>query len=247
MSVFRIISVLAVVCLATISAAQVSDQIVAERVLGPRWRQMSRASGMIFSGTVLRIEAQPSGKVRPLPLMLTRFRVDRAIAGVRSGEVLTVREWAVAQSMQRTMSRGERVLIFLYAPSRLGLTSPVGGRIGQVALDSRGEVVYTGVPLPDRSWLTEEPFHGDTATPGAKAQFHNRLTAALKRCSTQNHTQRPVQSPDRRPAQGLARSLAQSPTVRDECMAFTQPSDTLAQLERAIRNARLKLPTRTEE
>jgi len=33
------------------------------------------------------------------------------------------------------MSKGEHILIFLYPPSRLGFTSPVGGSLGQIALD----------------------------------------------------------------------------------------------------------------
>src|SRR5205807_10161405 len=67
-----------------------------------------------------------------------------AVAGVRTGEVLTVREWAGAWSTHRAMRRGQRFLIFLYPPSRLGLTSPVGGPVGEIALDSRGEIG----PLP---------------------------------------------------------------------------------------------------
>src|SRR2546421_12196791 len=38
------------------------------------------------------------------------------------------------------------MLIFLYPPSRLGLTSPIGGAAGQVVLDSRGEIVKTSPP-----------------------------------------------------------------------------------------------------
>jgi hypothetical protein len=39
------------------------------------------------------------------------------------------------------MRKGERVLLFLYPLSRLGLTSPVGGSLGQVALDASGRNV----------------------------------------------------------------------------------------------------------
>jgi hypothetical protein len=39
------------------------------------------------------------------------------------------------------MRGGQRLLIFLYPPSRLGLTSPVGGQLGQVLLSSGGEIV----------------------------------------------------------------------------------------------------------
>jgi len=132
---------LTLVCLATVSGAQLSDQHAASRVFGPHWREMSRVAGMVFSGTVLGVEEQPMGKGRPFRLILTSFRVDRAIAGVQQGQVVTVREWAGAWPLHRAMRGGQRLLIFLYPPSRLGLTSPVGGALGQVVLDSRGAIV----------------------------------------------------------------------------------------------------------
>jgi hypothetical protein len=73
------------------------------------------------------------------PAIEVSFRVDEAIAGVERGQVVTIHEWAGAWSMQRPMSPGQRILIFLYPPSRLGLTSPVGGALGQVALDATGK------------------------------------------------------------------------------------------------------------
>src|SRR6202521_578460 len=50
--------VVALACLSNFSlscfaAAQQSDQVVAERILGPQWKQISRRAGMIFAGTVL--------------------------------------------------------------------------------------------------------------------------------------------------------------------------------------------------
>jgi hypothetical protein len=104
---------------------------------------------MIFSGTVLSVETQPAGKDRPIPLILIKFRVDRAIAGVQKGQVLPVREWTGAWPTHRAMRGGEHLLIFLYPPSRLGLTSPVGGSLGQVLLSSRGEIVKTSAAEAD--------------------------------------------------------------------------------------------------
>jgi len=45
------------------------------------------------------------------------------------------------------MRVGEHVLIFLYQQSRLGLTSPVGGSLGQVEVDATGKKVS---PLASR-------------------------------------------------------------------------------------------------
>ena len=110
---------------------------------------------MIFAGTVLGASTQTvttgasttrtAATARPLPgttpAIELSFRVDEAIAGVRPGQVLTLREWAGAWSMHRPMSQGQHILIFLYPPSRLGLTSPVGGPLGQVSLDLTGKNV----------------------------------------------------------------------------------------------------------
>jgi hypothetical protein len=156
-------------CLSSFAAAQQSDQVIAERVLGPQWKQLSRRAGMIFAGTLLTASpltaatetvttqtattqtattqttatdrAVPAALPGTTPAVQLSFRVDRAIAGVERGQVLTIHEWAGAWSMHRPMSRGQHILIFLYPPSRLGFTSPVGGSLGQVALDPSGKNV----------------------------------------------------------------------------------------------------------
>lgn len=120
-----------------------SDQAVAESVLGPQWKQLSRRAGMIFSGTVLSTSA-PSVRVdRTVSMVELSFRVEQAIAGVKPGEILSIHEWAGTWSALRSIRRGERILLFLYPPSRLGLTSPVGGPQGQIRLD-----VSTNASLP---------------------------------------------------------------------------------------------------
>jgi len=147
-------------CLSSFAAAQQSDQVIAERVLGPRWKQLSRRAGMIFAGTVLTATAPSvttptvttptaaADRVVPgtTPSVQLRFRVDQAIAGVEQGQILTIHEWAGAASMYRPLHSGQHILIFLYPPSRLGLTSPVGGSLGQVALDPSGKNVVAQKP-----------------------------------------------------------------------------------------------------
>src|SRR5713226_10101329 len=146
---------LPIFCLSISAAAQQSDQVVAERVLGPHWKGLSRRAGMIFAGTVLSTAAQtpaidraapaptPAIQIPAIqtPAVELTFRVDRAIVGVEQGQTLTIHEWAGAWSMHRPMSSGQHILIFLYPPSRLGFTSPVGGSLGQVALDPSGKIV----------------------------------------------------------------------------------------------------------
>jgi hypothetical protein len=208
---------LTLVCLAPLSGAQLSDQRAASRVLGPHWKEMSRVAGMVFSGTVLGVEEQRTGKGRPFRLILTKFRVDRAIAGVQTGQVLTVREWAGVWSMHRAMRRGEHMLILLYPASRLGLTSPVGGSLGQVVLDSRDEIVRTSP---------------------ADAGLDSASAARLKSCPPQN-----LELAGRNPTLGRLSTITKRfPTPNSappgNCAAAARFGTTLRQLERAIRNAR---------
>jgi hypothetical protein len=157
MSASRCALVVGLVCLSNFAAAQ-SDQVIAERVLGPQWKQLSRRAGMIFAGTVLTAAplaaatqtatTQTAGPDRAVPAVVPgttpaiqlSFRVDLPIAGVEQGQILTIHEWAGAWSMHRPMSSGQHILIFLYPLSRLGFTSPVGGALGQIALDPTGKI-----------------------------------------------------------------------------------------------------------
>jgi len=146
-------------CLSSFAAAQQSDQVIAERVLGPQWKQLSRRAGMIFAGTLLAAtplaaaaqtlttqtaapdRAVPAALPGTTPAIQLSFHVDQGIIGVEQGQILTIHEWAGAWSTHRPMRNGQHILIFLYPLSRLGFTSPVGGSLGQVALDPTGKNV----------------------------------------------------------------------------------------------------------
>ena len=143
----RVFSV-AFLFLSSVAAAQsLSDEAIASRILGPQWKLMARRAGVIFAGTVLPTRAQTVAVTEATRIAIPgaisaaemRFRVGEAIAGVESGQILTVHEWAGASSRHRALQPGEHILIFLYPPSRLGLTSPVGGQSGLIALDSTGK------------------------------------------------------------------------------------------------------------
>jgi hypothetical protein len=142
----------ALACLSSFAAAQQSDQVIAERVLGSQWKQLSRRAGMIFAGTVLTAATPIAATDRAVPgvtpAVQLSFRVERAIAGAEQGQILTIREWVGAWSMHRPMRSGQHLLIFLYPPSRLGFTSPVGGSLGQIALDPSGKNVSRDAQKP---------------------------------------------------------------------------------------------------
>lgn len=112
-----------------------------EKALGPQWKLVSRASGLIFAGTVLSVETVAQNSESPLPLVQLEFRVEHAIAGVKPGEIVTIREWAGAWDAHRPMHAGQHFLLFFYPPSSLGLTSLVGGPLGQFELDPAGRII----------------------------------------------------------------------------------------------------------
>jgi hypothetical protein len=110
-------------------------------------RQLSRNSGYIFDGTVLSVEPMAQNEASVATVQIT-FRVEQAIRGTRAGQVLTIREWAGLWISGERYRPGERLLLFLYSPSQLGLTSPVGGPLGRFAVDSGGNAVIENGRLP---------------------------------------------------------------------------------------------------
>jgi len=103
--------------------------------------KMIQASGIIFSGRVIavsRAAAQPGEQ--PSATVIT-FRVQHAIRGAVAGQNLEIREWPGLWSRGERYRVGEHVFLFLYPPSRLGLTSPVSGPWGRLAMDSQERIL----------------------------------------------------------------------------------------------------------
>jgi hypothetical protein len=103
-------------------------------------RQLTSSAGYIFVGRVKSVQYLPAGSGH-VPTMRVRFQVEQGLRGVRSQSVLTIRQWAGLWDDGQRYRTGERLLLFLYRPSKLGLTSPVGGARGRFALDRHGEVL----------------------------------------------------------------------------------------------------------
>jgi hypothetical protein len=119
--------------------------LCAETQLGTPTRNIAltrptvRNSGLIFSGTAVKVEhLKPAGS--PGITQIT-FRVESAIRGVRQGQIVKVREWEGLWSAGERYRAGEHVLLFLYPNSKLGLTSPVGGALGRYQVDKAGRVL----------------------------------------------------------------------------------------------------------
>ncbi len=116
-------------------------------------RPVVQSSGYAFAGTVKAVQHVAAAKRNRIATTRITFHVDNAIRGARTGQTLVISEWAGLWPFGEQYRPGERVLLFLYPPSKLGLTSPVRGSAGRFRIGGRGRVV---VPpgqrdsLPDR-------------------------------------------------------------------------------------------------
>ncbi len=104
-------------------------------------RRVARAAKLIFSGVVLQVKRSENA----YGATQITFRVENAIRGVRRGQIIRVSEWSGLWNSGERYAAGEHVLLFLYPKSKLGLTSPVGGKEGRYAVDAEGRVL---VPSP---------------------------------------------------------------------------------------------------
>lgn len=115
------------------------------------------AAGIIFSGTVTRIERRPGHAGQTLATLDITFRVENSIRGATAGKDLTISQWAGLWSMGQRYRIGERVVLFLYPTSKLGLTSWVGGELGRFAIDASGRVQLSSQQI---SKLRRDPVLG---------------------------------------------------------------------------------------
>ncbi|HEV2696363.1 MAG TPA: hypothetical protein VGU90_00105, partial [Terriglobales bacterium] len=103
-------------------------------------RQIIHDSALIFSGTVLHVKRVGPEPTSSAGISQISFRVQNAIRGTRRGQVIEIREWGGLWTTGERYTAGENVLLFLYPNSKLGLTSPIGGRAGRLRVDKTGRV-----------------------------------------------------------------------------------------------------------
>ncbi len=105
--------------------------------------RMAQAAGIIFSGTVTSVARRAATRAQAIETVAITFHVEQAIRGATPGENLTISQWIGLWSSGQRYRVGERVLLFLYAPSKLGLTSCVAAPMGRFAVDPAGRVLLT--------------------------------------------------------------------------------------------------------
>jgi hypothetical protein len=116
-----------------------STVALSQQPVGPTLFQLTRKAGFVFSGTVLSVQKLRGSTGEANSVAIT-FRVDKGVRGTKTGETLTIREWAGLWNSGERYRPGERLFVFLYPPSRLGLTSTVAGNWGKLAVDGEGQV-----------------------------------------------------------------------------------------------------------
>jgi hypothetical protein len=105
---------------------------------------MARAAGTSFLGTVTRIESGPERGGTAIATVAVTFHVERGLRGATAGESFTILQWLGLWTGGQQYRVGERVLLLLYPPSKLGLTSAVAGAMGQFRLDPAGRILLSG-------------------------------------------------------------------------------------------------------
>lgn len=102
--------------------------------------QLTKKAGFIFAGRVLRVES-PAPQPDRVPVVQTTLQVERALRGTQRGQTFILTQWAGAWDSGPQFRPGQRLLLFLYPRSPAGLTSVVGGRLGQFDVDAGGNIV----------------------------------------------------------------------------------------------------------
>jgi len=114
----------------------------------PNLHALAMRSGYVFAGTVKAVELiKPRRKDKDsVAVMQITFHVDKGYRGVRTGQIFAIHEWAGLWESGERYHAGEHVMLFLYPPSKLGLTSPVPN--GRFPVDSGGGIVIPAARPP---------------------------------------------------------------------------------------------------
>ena len=119
------------------------NRLPLQRTDSSAFSQVVRAAGTIFSGTVTSITRHHAANGNAVPSVTITFHMDDALRGARSGRNFSLTEWIGVWSGGQRYRLGEHVVLFVYPPSKLGLTSSVGGALGRFAIDTKGIILLS--------------------------------------------------------------------------------------------------------
>ena len=138
---------------------QTIERPIAHPIPAPPLSQVINNSGYIFQGTVTQVRWLPPRNPQDVATIQITFRISRGIRGVRPGQTFSIKEWAGLWDSSDRYRVGQNVVLFLYRPSKLGLTSPVSGPMGKFLVGTGGLV---GISPVQRTFLLTEPAFGAT-------------------------------------------------------------------------------------
>ena len=126
--------------------------------------QLTKKAGFIFAGRVLRVE-YPAPQADRVPVVQVTLQVERGVRSAQRGQIFILTQWAGAWDNGPQLRPGQQLLVFLYPRGPTGLTSVVGGRLGQFDLDAGGNIVPRAdqqrllLPQPDQApgWRGTHP------------------------------------------------------------------------------------------
>jgi hypothetical protein len=139
---------------------------------------IARAAGTIFSGTVTAVARRPAVRGQSVETVAITFHIENAIRGAAAGETLTISQWIGLWSGGQRYRVGERVLLFLYPPSKLGLTSSIGGGMGRFTIDPWGRVLLSAQHL--------SAFRADPVLGGKSRATLSDFALAVRRASEED-------------------------------------------------------------
>ena len=140
---------------------------------GPwRLRQLAQRAGTIFSGTVTAVEPSPPSLSGELASVAITFHVEQGIRNAVPGQNFTIHEWRGLWTDAPRYRPGQRLLLFLFPPSNLGLTSTVSGPLGRFKVDAAGHILLNA---QQQAFLANEP----ELKAGARLRFVDFARAVL--------------------------------------------------------------------
>ena len=90
--------------------------------------KLLRPAGIVFSGTVVRIERGLVEDGKPATIRIA-LRVDDALRGCNAGETIEIAEWAELWARGDRYRVGQKVFLYLYPRNEAVLSSPVAGAL----------------------------------------------------------------------------------------------------------------------
>jgi hypothetical protein len=119
-----------------------------DAVFSETLQQVLPKAGYVFLGRVTEVRYLPPRNSTELGTVRVTFNVEQGIRGTKTGTTFSIREWSGLWNSGERYRNGERLVLFLYPPSRVGLTSTVAGPNGRFRVDRSGYVILPGPISP---------------------------------------------------------------------------------------------------